>query len=159
MSITADTSHADPGAGQALSIRPATLADGSSVFGVLQQLHDMGYAPDRPAFDDAFTALVSGDSSSFMLVAQDAAGTVLGYALTTISPLLHTSGSSAHLQELAVDADHRGIGVGTSLMEAVERLCRERGVRQLLVPSRRSADFYERLGYQSTADLLKRTFD
>jgi GNAT superfamily N-acetyltransferase len=154
MSTTADTSHADT-----VSIRPATLADASSVFGVLQQLHDMGYAPDRPAFDEAFAALVADDRSSFMLVAQDAAGTVLGYALTTISPLLHTTGSSAHLQELAVDGDHRGTGVGTRLMEAVERICRDRNVRQLLVPSRRSADFYERLGYQSTADLLKRNFD
>lgn len=154
MSTTADTSRADT-----LSIRPATLADGSSVFGVLQQLHDLGYAPDRPAFDESFTALVTDDRSSFMLVAQDDTGTVLGYALTTTSPLLHTTGSSAHLQEIAVDAAYRGIGVGTHLMEAVERICRERGVRHLLVPSRRSADFYERLGYQSTADLLKRTLD
>jgi len=154
MSTTADTSHADT-----LSIRAATLADASSVFGVLQQLHAMGYTPDRAAFDAAFTALVGDDRSSFMLVAQDAGGTVLGYALTTISPLLHTAGSSAQLQELAVDGQHRGTGVGTRLMEAVEDICRARNVRQLLVPSRRSADFYERLGYQSTADLLKRTFD
>ncbi len=154
MSTTADTSPADT-----LSIRAATLTDGPSVFAVLAQLHDLGYAPDRPAFDEAFAALVADDRSTFMLVAQDAAGTVLGYALTTISPLLHTTGSSAHLQELAVDGDHRGLGIGTRLMEAVEVICREREVRQLLVPSRRSADFYERLGYRSTADLLKRTFD
>jgi hypothetical protein len=32
-------------------------------------------------------------------------------------------------------------------------------VRQLTVPSRRSAGFYERLGYLSTADYLKRSFD
>lgn len=155
MSTTAGTSHADAVTG----IRSATLADAASVFGVLQQLHDLGYAPDRPAFDEAFAALVADDRTSFMLVAQDAAGSVIGYALTTISPLLHTSGSSAQLQELAVDRAYRGKGVGTRLMEAVERICRERDVRQLLVPSRRSADFYERLGYQTTADLLKRTLD
>ncbi|MEP6480412.1 MAG: GNAT family N-acetyltransferase [Rhodoglobus sp.] len=154
MSTTADTSHAD-----VLNIRPATLADSASVFSVLQELHAMGYAPDRASFDDSFAALVADDSSSFMLVAEDAGGALLGYALTTISPLLHTSGSSAQLQELAVADAHRGHGVGTGLMEAVERICRERNVRQLLVPSRRSADFYERLGYRSTADLLKRTFD
>ena len=154
MSTTADTSPADT-----LSIRPATLADASSVFGVLQQLHAMGYTPDRAAFDEAFAALVADDTSSFMLVAQDAAGTVLGYALTTISPLLYTNGSSAQLQELVVDDAHRGTGIGTRLVETVESICRERHVRQLTVPSRRSADFYERLGYRSTADFLKRTFD
>ena len=156
MSTTADTSPAEA---ETTGIRAATLADASSVFAVLEQLDAMGYAPDRAAFDESFRELVEDDRTSFMLVAQDAAGTVIGYALTTISPLLHTAGSSAQLQELAVDGQHRGTGVGTALMEAVERICRDRNVRQLLVPSRRSADFYERLGYKSAADLLKRTFD
>lgn len=154
MSTTADTSRADT-----TGIRPATLADAAGVFAVLEQLDALGYAPDRVAFDESFRELVADDRTSFMLVAEDAAGQVIGYALTTISPLLHTTGSSAQLQELAVDGRRRGGGVGTALMEAVERICRQRNVRQLLVPSRRSADFYERLGYRSTADLLKRTFD
>ena len=58
-----------------------------------------------------------------------------------------------------VDDAHRGTGIGTALIEEIERICRETQVKQLTVPSRRSADFYERLGYRSTADFLKRTFD
>ena len=153
MSTTADTSPAET-----TSIRPATLADAESVFGLLQQLA-MTYTPNREAFDRAFPQLVREDSESLILVATDAAGKVRGYALTTISPLLHTNGSSAQLQELVVDDEVRGTGIGTRLVESVEAACRERHVMQLLVPSRRSADFYERLGYRSTADLLKRTFD
>ncbi|HQI66226.1 MAG TPA: GNAT family N-acetyltransferase, partial [Rhodoglobus sp.] len=61
--------------------------------------------------------------------------------------------------ELVVDHHVRGSGVGTALIEAIEAVCRDRHVSQLTVASRRSADFYERLGYRSTADFLKKTFD
>ncbi len=141
-------------------MREAVLADADRVFELLHQLQSMGYAPERESFDASFVHLVSGgDSYSLLLVAEDQSHTVNGYALTTISPLLHTNGRSAQLQELAVDGAHRGTGIGTALVEAVEAVCRERNVRELTVPSRRSADFYERLGYRSTADLLRRTFE
>lgn len=141
-------------------IRPAVSGDADRVFELLHQLQSLGYAPERASFDASFATLVAtGDPYSVLLVAEDDDHAVNGYALTTISPLLHTNGRSAQLQELAVDGAHRGTGIGTALIEAVEAVCRERDVRELTVPSRRSADFYERLGYRSTADLLKRTFD
>jgi len=153
MSTTADTSHAD-----LRTIRPAREDDAERVFALLKQLAS-SYAPDRAAFDETFAFLVADDGASLLLVAEDASGLVLGYALTTISPLLYTNGRSAQLQELVVDDAHRSSGVGTALIERLEDVCRELGVKQLTVPSRRSADFYERLGYRSTADFLKRTFD
>ncbi|TAL45143.1 MAG: N-acetyltransferase [Salinibacterium sp.] len=152
MSTTADTSLTRP-----ITIRPAKPEDAERVFDLLKQLA-MTYAPDRRAFDETFAFLVT-DETTLLLVAENATGMVLGYALTTISPLLHTNGRSAQLQELVVDHDSRGTGIGTELIEAIERLCQERQVKQLTVPSRRSADFYERLGYTSTADFLKRSFE
>jgi predicted N-acetyltransferase YhbS len=128
------------------------------VFALLEQLQK-GDAPHRESFDASFAFLVEDEPTSLLLVAENSTGSVLGYALTTISPLLHTNGKSAQLQELVVDLEHRASGIGTSLVEEVERVCRDRGVKQLTVPSRRSADFYERIGYRSTADFLKRTLD
>ena len=151
MSTTVDTSHASP------EIRAARPADADRVYALLEQL-EPAYSPDRVAFDANFPLLLDDASTSLLLVAADATGSVLGYALTTITPLLHANGSSAHLQELVVDDAHRGEGVGTAIVEEVERLCRERSVRQITVASRRSADFYERIGYRSSADFLKRTF-
>jgi len=140
-----------------MPIRPAVSADAERVFSLLTQL-EQGYAPDRAAFDDNFAKLIADSVSTVFLVSTDDASLVLGYALTTVTPLLHVNGSSAQLQELVVDSEHHGIGIGTALVEEVERVCRDRGVKQLTVPSRRSADFYERIGYRSTADFLKRTF-
>ncbi len=136
-------------------LRAATPADADRVYDLLEQL-EPAYTPDRAAFDENFPVLLSTDATSVLLVAEDATGAVVGYALTTITPLLHTNGSSAQLQELVVDDAHRGTGIGTAIVEEVERVCRERSVRQITVASRRSADFYERIGYRSGADFLKR---
>ena len=153
MSTTADTSLADP-----IRIRAGRREDSDRVFELLKQLAS-SYAPDRSAFDATFALIIDDVDGSLLLVAEDATAQVRGYALTTISSLLYTNGRSAQLQELVVDEQHQGQGHGTALIEELELICRSRGVRQLTVPSRRSADFYERLGYHSTADFLKRTFD
>ncbi|MBX3099667.1 MAG: GNAT family N-acetyltransferase [Salinibacterium sp.] len=151
MSTTVDTSLTKT------LIRAAQAADADPVYSLLEQLAT-SYSPERPAFDANFPLLLEDSTTSLLLVAEDEAGTVVGYALTTITPLLHTNGSSAHLQELVVDDAHRGKGIGTAIVEEVERVCRGRAVRQITVASRRSADFYERIGYRSSADFLKRTF-
>ena len=140
-----------------ISLRPAVTSDSSRVFTLLQQLE--GYSPEKDAFDKNFGFLLQDHGTTLFLVGTDQGGMVVGYALATITPLLHVNGSSAQLQELAVDVTRQGEGIGTALIEEVERLCREREVRQLTVPSRRSANFYERIGYRSTADFLKRTLD
>ena len=139
-------------------IRAARLADADAVFGLLEQLAQ-SYTPDRAAFDVTFELFVADDSYASLLVAEDADGVVRGYALTTVTRLLYTNGNSAQLQELVVDEATQGQGIGSALLEATERECIAHGVRQLTVPSRRAAGFYERLGYRSTADFLKRTFD
>lgn len=151
MSTTVDTSLAKT------VIREARLADADRVYALLEQL-EPAYSPDRVAFDANFPLLLNDESTSLLLVAESATGSVIGYALTTVTPLLHANGSSAHLQELVVDDGHRGEGVGTAIVEEVERICVERSVRQITAASRRSADFYERIGYRSSADFLKRTF-
>ena len=157
MSTTADTSPA-----KTVSLRAARASDADRVFLLLRQLGD-DYAPDRAAFNENFVVLVSDPGTSLLLVAEasnsDDSPLVIGYALTTITPLLYANGRSAQLQELVVGAGYQRSGTGTALLEEIERICRETQVKQLTVASRRSADFYERLGYRSTADFLKRTFD
>lgn len=153
MSTTAETSAARPG-----GIRSATLSDADAIFALLRQL-DKGDAPERSAFDAAFGDAVRDGDDHVLLVAAGPDDQVIGYAFTTLARLFHTNGMSAHLQELVVDERFRGQRVGTFLVNAVERECLARGVRQLTVASRRGAAFYEGLDYRSTADFLKKNFD
>src|SRR4051812_19036764 len=96
MSTTVDTSPAKT------VIRQARASDADRVYTLLEQL-EPAYSPDRGAFDLNFPLLLDDASTSLLLVAESESGAVIGYALTTITPLLHTNGSSAQLQELVVD--------------------------------------------------------
>jgi GNAT superfamily N-acetyltransferase len=141
-----------------VQIRPARAGDADAVFALLTELA-VSYLPDRAAFDVTFGSFAEGGDEQVLLFVAESDGVVRGYALATITRLLYTNGSSGQLQELVVEASAQGNGIGSLLVEAIEQECRVRGVRQLTVPSRRSAGFYERLGYLSTADYLKRSFD
>jgi ribosomal protein S18 acetylase RimI-like enzyme len=147
-----------------MKIRPARPEDAEAVFGLLGQLAT-SFEPDRAAFDRTFADLfqaagaqTSTTTETMLLVAEDDAGVVRGYALTSIVPLLYTNGPAAQIHELVIDESARGQHLGTELVHAVEQECLSRGVRQLTVASRRAAGFYDRLGYHSTAEFLKRTF-
>ncbi len=134
-------------------IRLAILADADAVFGLLGQLA-VSFTPERAVFDRQFAALIHDDRTLLQVAEVD--GLARGYALTVVSPLLHVGGESAQLQELVVDAEHRGGGLGTELLDAVNAACLARGVRQLVVASRRAAGFYSDRGFGSAADYLKR---
>lgn len=139
-------------------VRRATATDADAVFALVQQL-GAAFVPVRAAFDESFAAIVDGTSSdALLLVAEDEAGAVRGYALTTIARLLSTNGLSAQLQEIAVDEDARGLDLGTALVREVEAECIRRGVRQLTVAARRAGGFYDRLGYSQNAEYMRRVF-
>lgn len=114
----------------------------------------MSFPPDRAAFDRAFPLIVNDERMLLQVAEID--GFVCGYALTAVSLLLHTNGESAQLQELVVDVEHRGHGLGTALLVAAEAECAARGVRQLTVASRRAAAFYADRGYTARAEFLTR---
>ncbi len=131
--------------------------DRGAVFGLLAQLGEQ-YTPNPPVFDAAFADAIKQADDHILFVADDD-GVVVGYALATIARLFYTNGDSAQLQELVVDESSRGRGIGSLLVGEIERECLDRGVQQLTVATLRSASFYERLDYRSTADFLKKRFD
>jgi GNAT superfamily N-acetyltransferase len=140
------------------TIREARSGDEDALFSLVGQ---MGHAfePIRSAYDATIDSYLAGEQPSVVLyVAEGDAGVLLGYALTTIVPLLATNGPSAQLQELVVDPSARGLDVGTQLVRAVEAECERRGVTQLTVASRRAGGFYDRLGFHESAEYMRRFF-
>lgn len=139
-------------------IRPARRDDAEALFGLLEQLAT-SYSPERAAFDETVAGLFDAPSEDTLLyVVEDDEHVVRGYALCTVTRLFYTNGPSAQLHELVIDSASRGRDYGTHLVRAIEQECERRGVRQLTVASRRAGGFYDRLGYSSTAEFLKRTF-
>jgi len=71
-------------------------------------------------------------------------GAFLGERLIGFAALSsEVSDGSAELLALFVDAKHRRSGVGSLLMEAVEDLARQRGIRALFIASNRTASSVE----------------
>ncbi len=128
------------------SVRPRRVSSGHAL------------PPVREAFDATIAAYLAGEHPSVHLLVVDDGGSLKGYALTTIVPLLATNGPSAQLQEIVVDDAARGHDYGTKLVRAVEAECERRGVTQLTVASRRAGGFYDRLGFHESAEYMRRFF-
>ena len=77
---------------------------------------------------------------------------VVGYTLMTVSRLLHASGLTAHIQEIVVDEQVRGAGVGELLMKSNERYCNVRGVQQISASTARIGSFFNHLGYEAMGE-------
>ena len=112
---------------------------------------------DLAKFSEAFSFALADQGRTAIFVAE-ADGVIAGYCLVTMTPLLYSNGLSAQLQEIVTDQDTRATGVGTSLVHAVEALCKDMGVTQLTVASRRAGGFYDRLGYHEAAEYMRRLF-
>jgi N-acetylglutamate synthase-like GNAT family acetyltransferase len=141
---------------EALSIRRAVPSDHDRVLELVRKL-DHVFEVQPAKFSETFARVLADDDRTLVHVAE-AGGVVVGYCLTTVSPLLYSNGPSAQLQEIVVDEDSRVSGVGTALVRAVEAECEARGVTQLTVAARRAGGFYDRLGYSQQAEYMRRLF-
>lgn len=143
-------------AAEQLTVRLASGSDHSRVLELVQKLdHVFDVEPDK--FSETFEFVLSDTDRTLVHVAEQD-GDIVGYCLTTITPLLYSNGPSAQLQEIVVDEQKRVSGVGTALVRAVEEACQARGVKQLTVASRRAGGFYDRLGYSQQAEYMRRLF-
>jgi len=62
---------------------------------------------------------------------------------------------TAKLRQMAVDEPYREIGAGRRVVQGVEEILRQRGVRRIQMDARATAlGFYRKLGYQIEGDLF-----
>ena len=135
-----------------VSIRQATAADAEAVFGLLARLM-MSYEPSREDFDRTYPLLIES-ASAHLLVAEDEGG-VVGYVYAGDMPTLFANGVITEILELYVAEAERGKGIGTELVNAVVERARLGGAVEVTVPTRRASGFYQAIGFEPTAELLK----
>ena len=115
------------------------------------------FVPERGAFELAWSRLVV-DSHMLVLVAEDAAGGVVGYLLATTHLTFFANGPVVWVEEVMVDQDCRGCGIGRGLMERAEGWTRSIGASYVALATRRAGPFYRALGYEDSAVFFKKTF-
>ena len=123
-----------------IGARPATPSDFERVAALLEVL---GRPVVTPATEEAcrrvFADQVASDSAC-PLVVEDGSGYVIGCCSLHFRPRLNRPSPDAWIPDLVVDPAARRQGAGRALLEAAERIARERGCWQLTLES----------GYQRT---------
>lgn len=138
-----------------LSIRPAGSGDASRI---VQLIHQMG--PDRPLTEDYVLYYISG-TERFILLAEEGEE-VLGLLSYSVRADLYHAGNSVLIEELVVDDQHRGRGIGAALMAGLLKKVEMLDCKELclaVMPDNESAiRFYKRHGLVEEALFLERHF-
>ena len=154
-----------------ITIRPARKEDHAAVERLLRQVAQLHaeLRPDvfRPAgqkYDTTrYYGLLNGPDTP-ILVAQDGQGKVLGYAMLEIKAVFKDHPvmlprTYLYVDDLCVDENMRGQGVGSLLMEGVRELAKSRGIEKIELNvwecNEGAMRFYERLGFATQRRTLE----
>jgi GNAT superfamily N-acetyltransferase len=118
-----------------------------------------GGAADDPGFDERFAGWASDAAGERLFWLALEAGRAVGMANLLVYTRMPKPGRPAgrwgYVANVYVDADHRDLGVGGRIMEAVVGHARSAGfVRLVLSPSRPSVPFYARAGFVPASSLM-----
>jgi GNAT superfamily N-acetyltransferase len=81
---------------------------------------------------------------------------IIGYLLASCHGTFFANGSVVWIEEVMVAESARDMGVGRSLMDRAEEWAASIPVTYVSLASRRSVDFYRKLGYVESATYFKR---
>jgi GNAT superfamily N-acetyltransferase len=131
-----------------LTVRDAQQGDRVAIADLLRQL---GYPTDANTVEARLQRLaVVGDR----VIVAEVEGRVVGLAHLQVSPAIEYDRPAAKIGALVVDGEHRGLGVGRSLLRALEDEARLRGCELMfLTTSERRDDahaFYESVGLEQS---------
>ncbi|GIG54574.1 hypothetical protein Dac01nite_13260 [Demequina activiva] len=135
-------------------MRPALRSDAADVWALLEGLV-LGGPPERALFDRTFPTLTADDAVA-LLVHEGGGGEVDGYVHALTRPSLYANGPVCWVSELMVAPGARRRGTGAALIRAVEEWANLRGCREVTLATSRAREFYEAIGYDATAQYLKK---
>ena len=143
-----------------VAIRRGQIEDVHVLFDLARQYQTGRESIGRDEFGVALDNILRHrDQETNVLFVAEVDGRVVGYSLMTVSRLLHAPGLTAHLQEIVVDENSRGHGIGDRLMQANEHYCMGRGVRQLSASTSRIGSFYNHRDFEPMGEHYRKILD
>ena len=136
-------------------ITTATEADIPELIGLLGILFaiEQDFTPDVEKQRRGLTGLLASPSGQ-VAIARDAQGRAIGLATAQLVVSTAEGAPSAWIEDVVIDVDWRGKGLGRALLACVLQWARSRGATraQLLadLDNAPALEFYEHLGWQST---------
>ncbi len=114
-----------------IRFQPASIADKDVLVDFMRQFYAMDAYPfDEPSACSALDGILSDTSLGrvWMITEQEVP---IGYIVLTFGYSLEYRGRDASIDEVYVEAGHRGKGIGSRAIKFVEEACRELGVNAL----------------------------
>jgi ribosomal protein S18 acetylase RimI-like enzyme len=143
-----------------IHIRRCRAEDFEDVVRLLRQLWPDKHV-DAASIRMVFERAVASESQEYLCAAQDRH--VIGFGSLTIKNSFWNEGFLGYIDELVVDVEYRGQGIGTKLLEQLAAVARQRGCRRIELDSafhrKRAHQFYERHGFEARALLFSRAFE
>ena len=140
-----------------VSVRVAPPDDADGVWPLARDLATT-YTPLRASFDAVWPVLVSDPTPVVFVAVCDRCG-VVGYVRGSTHLTFMANGPVAWVDEVMVDHRHRRLGVGRSLMDAVEGWSREHRAAYVSLATRRAGAFYRALDYEESAVYYRKLLD
>lgn len=138
-------------------IRLSTEDDFQDVLLLLGQLWP-DKAIDREAVWQVFHRALRSPSQTYLSAM--AGSRVIGFCSLTVKNNLWQEGNLGHVDELVVDREFRGAGVGSALLDRIIEAARDAGCKRVELDSafhRKAAHkFYEDRGFENRAFLFSR---
>lgn len=128
----------------ALVVRRARPGDALAVRRLLKEL---GYSNDSRATDETVSQVVKHPEAAVFVAADGVE--VVGYLALSCRPQMRLAGLLASVDELVVQPQRRGQGIGTQLLDAAIAHAKSLHCRRIEVLQSRARDSYERGFYQA----------
>lgn len=143
---------------QTFQVRPARVEDREEMLALFPRLAAFDVPetriPEHLWLHDAamLERWATGDQGDCLVhVAVDASATIVGFAMVTLRPELLSKEPSSHLEAIAVAEGLSGKGIGSLLLDAIEKDARLRGAGTMTLhvfaTNTRARGFYEGKGY------------
>ena len=134
-----------------MSVRPIRADDVPAVVGLVRELAEYEEAPDDARMtEDQLHGALFGDSPAVFGHVAEVDGRVVGTALWFLTFSTWRGTHGVHLEDLYVQPQHRGSGLGRELLRTLADVCVQRGYSRLewsvLDWNTPSIEFYEAAG-------------
>jgi GNAT superfamily N-acetyltransferase len=139
-----------------VTVRPAVPADLDAMVQLLQALFavEEDFSPDPLRQRQGLKLLLDGYGKHRCLLVAETEGRVIAMASLQILISTAEGGLVGLVEDLVVQAQHRGRGVGRQLMAAIHAWAERHGLTRLQLLADRNnqpaLDFYETMGWQAT---------
>lgn len=131
-------------------IRSAITDDLESVYTLICNLE--GHTMDKSSFIDVYSRNLLDPNIHYLVAEKD--NRIVGFISLHIQHILHHSKPTCELQELNIDPDIRGLGVGGHLMQEVEKIAQRLNLEEIELTTKTHREqaqaFYRNLGYTHT---------